>query len=171
LVETQDVDILLIDQQQASSAADYASSPPASKRGEAHGNANDRFLSDMTHRQRSEQTATAQHPASPLAARREALYIALAQVPVGKVVSYGQLAELAGLGRAARWVGRTLSQLPQDTTLPWHRVIAASGHLSLPAGSVAGAEQRARLRAEGLLIDKERVDIRRHGWRPMEHSG
>ncbi len=119
----------------------------------------------MTHRQQSEQTATA------LAVRREALYIALAQVPAGTVVSYGQLAELAGLGRAARWVGRTLSQLPQDTTLPWHRVIAASGHLSLPAGTAAGAEQRARLRAEGLLIDKGRVDIRRHGWRPMESSG
>jgi methylated-DNA-protein-cysteine methyltransferase-like protein len=38
----------------------------------------------------------------------------------GKVVSYGQLAELAGLGRAARWVGRT-----QATRLPWHRVLGA----------------------------------------------
>ncbi|KFX68356.1 DNA base-flipping protein YbaZ [Pseudomonas taeanensis MS-3] len=125
----------------------------------------------MIHGPHAELTKAAQQANEPQTARREALYIALAQVPVGKVVSYGQLAELAGLGRAARWVGRTLSQLPQDTTLPWHRVIAASGHLSLPAGSVAGAEQRARLRAEGLLIDKERVDIRRHGWRPMEHSG
>lgn len=125
----------------------------------------------MTHRQGAEQTATTQHTTSSLAVRREALYSALAQVPAGKVVSYGQLAELAGLGRAARWVGRTLSQLPQDTTLPWHRVIAASGHLSLPAGSASGAEQRARLRAEGVLIDEERVDIRRHGWRPMEYSG
>ncbi|MDA7089033.1 MGMT family protein [Pseudomonas sp. SA3-5] len=104
-------------------------------------------------------------------ARREALYMALAQVPPGRVVSYGQLAELAGLGRAARWVGRSLSQLPQGTTLPWHRVIAASGRLSLPAGSVSGAEQRQRLRAEGVLVIHDRVDIRRHGWRPMEHSG
>jgi len=95
----------------------------------------------------------------------------LAQVPAGKVVSYGQLAELAGLGRAARWVGRSLSQLPQGTTLPWHRVIAASGRLSLPEGSVSGAEQRARLRAEGVFVVNDRVDIRRHGWRPMEHSG
>ncbi|MDH1262192.1 MULTISPECIES: MGMT family protein [unclassified Pseudomonas] len=103
--------------------------------------------------------------------RREALYIALSQVPEGHVVSYGQLAELAGLGRAARWVGRTLSQLPEGTTLPWHRVIAAGGRLSLAAGTVSGEEQRARLRAEGVFIHNERVDIRRHGWRPMEHSG
>lgn len=112
-------------------------------------------------------------PASPPAsaeARREALYLVLAQVPAGKVVSYGELAQLAGLGRAARWVGRTLGQLPDGTTLPWHRVIAAGGHLSLSAGSPAGAEQRARLRAEGISILNERVDMRRHGWRPMEHS-
>lgn len=102
--------------------------------------------------------------------RREALYLALAQVPAGKVISYGELAGIAGLGRAARWVGRTLSQLPEGTRLPWHRVIAAGGRLSLSAGSASGAEQRARLRAEGVSILNDRVDMRRHGWRPMEHS-
>ncbi|MFZ3205937.1 MAG: MGMT family protein [Pseudomonas sp.] len=130
----------------------------------------------MIGRQPPGQGEAAKHAASPLSAasqeaRREALYLTLAQVPAGKVVSYGQLAELAGLGRAARWVGRSLSQLPPGTTLPWHRVIAASGRLSLPAGSVSGAEQRARLRSEGVLVINDRVDIRRHGWRPMEHSG
>jgi methylated-DNA-protein-cysteine methyltransferase-like protein len=84
--------------------------------------------------------------------RRTALYLTLAQVPEGKVVSYGQLAELAGLGRAARWVGRTLSQLPGDSKLPWHRVLAAGGRISLPAGSPSGDEQRARLRMEGISI-------------------
>lgn len=112
-------------------------------------------------------------PASPPAsaeARREALYLVLAQIPEGKVVSYGELAEMAGLGRAARWVGRTLSQLPDGSRLPWHRVIAAGGRLSLAAGTTSGAEQRARLRAEGVSILNERVDMRRHGWRPLEHS-
>ena len=97
--------------------------------------------------------------------RRAALYLALAQIPAGQVTSYGELAARAGLGRAARWVGRTLSQLPDDTTLPWHRVVAAGGRLSLPAGSPAGDEQRARLRSEGVSIHNERVDMRRHGWR------
>lgn len=95
----------------------------------------------------------------------------LAEVPEGKVISYGELAALAGLDRAARWVGRTLSQLPADTRLPWHRVLGAGGRLSLPAGSPSGDEQRARLRAEGLSIRNERVDMRRHGWRPMEAKG
>lgn len=125
----------------------------------------------MNPRPRPKQKDAAASPAASLESRREALYLVLAQVPAGKVVSYGQLAELAGLGRAARWVGRTLSQLPEGTTLPWHRVIAAGGRLSLAAGSVSGNEQRARLRAEGILVHNDRVDIRRHGWRPMEHSG
>ncbi|WP_122780168.1 MGMT family protein, partial [Pseudomonas viridiflava] len=96
-----------------------------------------------------------------------ALYLTLAQIPAGCVVSYGELARLAGLGRAARWVGRTLSQLPDGSTLPWHRVVAAGGRLSLASGTVSGEEQRARLRAEGVRMVNQRVDIKRHGWRPM----
>lgn len=104
-------------------------------------------------------------------ARRTAVYLTMAQIPPGKVISYGELASLAGLGRAARWVGRLMSQLPDDTRLPWHRVIGAGGRLSLPAGSVAGHEQRERLRAEGVTIVNGRVDMRRHGWHSSEHSG
>jgi len=104
-------------------------------------------------------------------ARRNAVYLTMAQIPPGKVTSYGELASLAGLGRAARWVGRLMSQLPDDTRLPWHRVIGAGGRLSLPAGSRAGHEQRERLRAEGVTIVNGRVDMRRHGWHSSEHSG
>jgi methylated-DNA-protein-cysteine methyltransferase related protein len=108
---------------------------------------------------------------TPAEIRRTALYVTLHQVPEGKVVSYGQLAELAGLGRAARYVGRTLSQLPAGTTLPWHRVLGSGGKLSLAAGTTSGDEQRARLRAEGVTISNNRVNMQRHGWRPIEHSG
>ncbi|KAA8696474.1 MGMT family protein [Pseudomonas caricapapayae] len=104
---------------------------------------------------------------SPAEVKRGALYLTLAQIPEGKVVAYGQLAQLAGLGKAARWVGRTLSQLPEGSALPWHRVLGAGGRLSLPAGSVSGDEQRARLRAEGVTILNNRVDMQRHGWRPL----
>jgi len=103
--------------------------------------------------------------------RRAAIYLVMAQIPPGKVVSYGELAAMAGLGRAARWVGRVMSQLPDDTSLPWHRVIAAGGRLSLPAGTSARHEQRMRLRAEGLTTINDRVDVRRHGWHSTEHSG
>lgn len=108
---------------------------------------------------------------SPAESRKTALYLTLHQVPEGKVVSYGQLADLAGLGRAARFVGRSLSQLPDGSTLPWHRVVGAGGKLSLLPGTVSGDEQRARLRAEGVTIRNNRVDMLRDGWRPTEHNG
>ena len=90
----------------------------------------------------------------------------LAQVPSGDVISYGQLAQLAGLGNAARWVGRTLSQLPNGSSLPWHRVLTANGRFSLPQSTPSGDEQRLRLRSEGINLTKDRVDMRLHGWRP-----
>ncbi|MGL4316851.1 MAG: MGMT family protein [Pseudomonas sp.] len=115
--------------------------------------------------------APALDPTASPDARRDALYLVMAQIPEGKVISYGELAALAGLGRAARWVGRTLSQLPEGTRLPWHRVLGAGGRLSLPLGSISGDEQRARLRAEGVTVSNNRVSMSRHGWRPMEASG
>ena len=96
--------------------------------------------------------------------RLNALYACLAAVPQGVVMSYGDLAKAAGLGNAARWVGRCLSQLPDETQLPWHRSISASGRLSLPAHSPAGREQRQRLQAEGVNLENDRINMRRHRW-------
>lgn len=122
-------------------------------------------------REEAAEHAWADLPTASTDVRREALYLTLGQVPEGKVVTYGQLAELAGLGRAARWVGRTLSQLPTGTQLPWHRVLGAGGRFSLALGTPSGNEQRARLRAEGVSIQNDRVDMRRHGWHPMPPKG
>ncbi|WP_286790157.1 MULTISPECIES: MGMT family protein [unclassified Pseudomonas] len=108
-----------------------------------------------------------QHSDTP-ETRQTALFGVMAEIPPGKVVSYGQLAELAGLGRAARWVGRTLSRLPEGTTLPWHRVIGADGRISLPSDSLPGIEQRQRLRAEGIIFHNDQVDMRRHRWNPLQ---
>lgn len=98
--------------------------------------------------------------------RKLQLYQVLSQIPAGHVASYGQLATLCGLGRAARWVGRTLSQLPADTQLPWHRVVAADGRLSLCAQSRAGLVQRERLHAEGICVKQDRINIKQHRWHP-----
>src|SRR5690606_13692767 len=109
-------------------------------------------------------------PDSPQA-RRAALYAVPARVPAGRVVTDGHLAPPAGLGRVRRWLRRRPAQLPDASRLAWPRVLAAGGRLSLPAGSPAGDEQRARLRSEGLLLDGDRVDLRRHGWHPEENYG
>lgn len=89
--------------------------------------------------------------------KQQALLIQLAAIPRGQITSYSQLAKAAGLGNAARWVVQQLKKLPDDTQLPWHRVISASGRISLPAESAAGQEQRRRLTEEGITIINDRI--------------
>ena len=90
----------------------------------------------------------------------------VALIPVGQISTYGEVAEMAGLGRGARRVGRIMSRLPQSTTLPWHRVVNASGRISLLIGSPGYAEQRRRLENEGVVFIKGRTSLRHYRWRP-----
>jgi methylated-DNA-protein-cysteine methyltransferase-like protein len=89
-------------------------------------------------------------------------------IPKGKVAAYGQVAALAGVPRGARQVARVLHSLSGKEKLPWHRVIGASGRISLPAAS-GGAEQARRLKREGVAVDaRGRVDLARFRWDPGE---
>ncbi|WP_020412308.1 MGMT family protein [Microbulbifer variabilis] len=88
----------------------------------------------------------------------------LASIPTGRVVTYGDLAEMAGYPRAARLAGQTLRKLPKDTKLPWHRVINAQGRISLP--EPGASRQRKRLEEEGITLLKGRVDMAKYRWRP-----
>jgi len=92
---------------------------------------------------------------------RAAIYLALAAIPLGAVLSYGQLATRAGLPGAARLVGNVLRNLPEGTQLPWHRVINAQGKISLPENSSSFAEQQKRLLAEGVAIKNGKIDLTR----------
>lgn len=88
---------------------------------------------------------------------QERIWQVVAAIPKGSVATYGQVANLAGMPRHARLVGRTLSELPGDTKLPWHRVINASLRISLRADSDGHNVQRRRLEAEGVEFVGERV--------------
>ncbi|OHX17956.1 hypothetical protein BI343_10260 [Chromobacterium amazonense] len=91
----------------------------------------------------------------------------LAQVPVGRVVTYGRLAELAGYPRHSRHVGRLLGHLPEGISAPWHRVVGAGGRLSRP-GSEQADWQRVLLEEEGVAFHVNgKVDIRICEW-PVE---
>ncbi len=94
------------------------------------------------------------------------IWQSLAAIPAGTVVTYGQLAQLAGLPGYARFVGSTLKQLPADSSLPWHRVINASGRISFADGSEAYLRQRQRLQDEGICIQQGRISLARFQWRP-----
>ncbi len=89
----------------------------------------------------------------------------VAAIPVGKVATYGQVAEQAGVPGAARLVGRCLSQLPGDTRLPWFRVVNASGRISLPVGSEGYLRQVEMLQEEGVAVLHGRVRLADFRWR------
>lgn len=107
-------------------------------------------------------------PATNNQHRRSILYLLLSKIPAGRLVTYGQLARMAGYPGLARWVGRELSQLPDGTKLPWHRVVAAGGRLSLPQNTRAGDEQRQRLRSEGIFVEQDRVKLAQYQWQPAD---
>ena len=94
----------------------------------------------------------------------ERILKAVRSIPRGRVCTYGDVADVAGLPRRARLVGTVLRQTPASRDLPWYRVINASGRISFPVGSDAYQRQRSRLEAEGVDFVGGRVDLRRHGW-------
>ncbi len=89
------------------------------------------------------------------AERYQRIFDAVAAIPPGRVSSYGAVAGCAGLPGGARLVGRALAGCPDR--VPWHRVVNASGRISLPERSAAGSEQRRRLRAEGVVVRDGRI--------------
>lgn len=98
----------------------------------------------------------------------EQVYAIVAQIPAGRVTTYGWIAKALGAPRAARQVGWAMHQNTRED-LPCHRVINRQGELS---GGWAWGEptiMRQLLEAEGVQFDQhERVNLRRYGWHPEE---
>lgn len=86
----------------------------------------------------------------------EAVHAVVSAVPVGEVVTYGEVAAEAGRPGAARAVGRIMAT--SDGALPWWRVVTADGRL-VPGHE---AEHRRRLVAEGVDVGDRRVRGMRH---------
>ena len=88
--------------------------------------------------------------------KAERIWQVVASIPQGRVISYGDVAERAGLPGYARYVGTTLGKLPRDTRLPWHRVVNA-GRKIAPRGSARMEEQKRRLSSEGVTVGGDSV--------------
>jgi len=95
-------------------------------------------------------------------------YEVVRRIPRGRVATYGQVARLAGLPGRARQVGYAMAALPDESDVPWHRVVNARGEVSRRAGGKAfELIQRAMLESEGVRFDASgRMDLERYGWRP-----
>ncbi len=79
----------------------------------------------------------------------------LKEIPQGRVVTYGQVARLAGSPRAARQVVRILHTMSEKHQLPWHRVVNAKGEIAIPDD-----ESRELQR---MLLESEDVEFLRDG--------
>jgi len=99
-------------------------------------------------------------PADKVERKRLRVVRCIRSLPAGTVSSYGAIARAAGWPGAARQVVRVLQQVPG---LPWHRVLGSGGGIKL--GGENGAEQRFRLRMEGVTFRGARVDMRKHEFR------
>ena len=100
----------------------------------------------------------------------KALYVVIRNIPRGRVATYGQIAELAGIPGGARIAAASLKVSKPSDRLPWQRVI---GKASKTRGRIAihdpvgAAIQRQLLETEGVTIDdRGLVDLGAYGWLP-----
>ncbi|GAC26776.1 methylated-DNA-protein-cysteine methyltransferase related protein [Paraglaciecola mesophila KMM 241] len=87
-------------------------------------------------------------------------------IPAGKVASYGQIADLAGLPGRARLVGKSLGYIPSDMNVPWYRVLRSSGQLAFPKGSEQAMKQTGLLQDENVAVLSHRVKLASFQWQP-----
>ncbi|MDH3789899.1 MAG: MGMT family protein [Xanthomonadales bacterium] len=86
-------------------------------------------------------------------------------IPRGHVLTYGEVARLAGMSRAARRVSQAMRRAPRGMTLPWHRVVNAQGKISFPEDSSGYLRQKNRLEQEGVVFMNGKIDLDRYGYR------
>lgn len=87
-------------------------------------------------------------------------------IPAGKVMTYGQIAALAGSPRAARQVARALHSMSKKHHLPWHRVINAKGQIAL-TDDESYNEQLWSLESEGVEVGLNGViDLEKYQYHP-----
>lgn len=96
------------------------------------------------------------------------IYTTVRQIPWGKVATYGQIADLAGLYGKARLVGYALFRVQIEDDIPWHRVINAQGEISYSLQRQGGDYlQKVLLEEEGIEFKKNgKVDLNKYRWQP-----
>lgn len=100
----------------------------------------------------------------PTVGFRQKVYELCRQIPKGKVVTYGQLARLAGSPGAARAVGMCMKQNPDAPKTPCHRVVASDGKLTGYSAGEGLSTKKKMLLAEGVMFKGERVDLIQSQW-------
>ena len=92
------------------------------------------------------------------------VYELLRTVPRGKVVSYGQLARMAGRSGASRAVGMCMRTNPDAPHTPCHRVVASDGSLHGYSAGDGLPTKKKMLIEEGVQFKGEKVDMSQSQW-------
>jgi methylated-DNA-protein-cysteine methyltransferase-like protein len=93
------------------------------------------------------------------------VYSIAKQIPKGKVVTYGQLAKLAGSPGAARAVGMCMKHNPDMPTIPCHRVVSSTGALTGYSAGEGVSTKKQMLLQEGVTFINNRVDLAKSLWK------
>ncbi|HKP81627.1 MAG TPA: MGMT family protein [Pyrinomonadaceae bacterium] len=100
---------------------------------------------------------------------RERVYAMVRRIPSGRVMTYGQIAELLGEGYTPRTVGFCMHSSPDGT--PWHRVVNAQGACSTGNIVLPHDKQQRLLELEGVVFDKNaRCDLQQFLFIPKTRS-
>jgi len=92
-------------------------------------------------------------------------------IPSGYVVSYGQVALMAGVPRAARQVGWVLHDYSDKYNLPWWRVINNAGRISTNCLDHTALMQKEFLEKENIIVNKDlTLDIEKYRYRPSKKT-
>jgi methylated-DNA-protein-cysteine methyltransferase related protein len=99
----------------------------------------------------------------------EAVWRIVSSIAAGSVMSYGEVARIAGFPRHARMVSRAMSRSPES--LPWYRVIRSDRTLAFEAGSTSYKKQRSLLEAEGVrFVDGKVVPLTPDAVKDLDES-
>ena len=85
----------------------------------------------------------------------ERIYEAVRQVPYGHVATYGQIAERCGMPLGAQVVGWALRALPPGSDVPWPRIVAKGGRITISNPLHPPTEQKELLEAEGAVFQEQ----------------
>ena len=97
---------------------------------------------------------------------RERVYEIVRRIPAGRVMTYGQLAEILGEGYTPRTVGYVMHGA-ETKSVPWQRVINSQGACSTGRMTMPVNLQQSMLESEGVVFsDKGTCDLGKYLWYP-----
>ena len=97
---------------------------------------------------------------------RQRVYEIVNQIPVGRVMTYGQIAVVLGAGYTPRTVGFVM-HAADTQNVPWQRVINSQGACSTGRMTVPINLQQQILESEGVKFnEKGRCDLKIYQWSP-----